>query len=209
MHDDITYEALADAFAFIGNSFLAPPAQTSDVGLEPEFWVSFPDFGSAKVAKALDELAAWAQSSSKSGALRNECATVVAVEFTRLFMGPPQPLAPPWETMNRGEGVTVGFGEATFAMRRLLREAGFQLAQEGRQYEDHFGIELLYLSELCRRAAVSSDDAQEAEAIAAFVVAHPLGWVDAFAARIGEAYPEGYYVRLAALAKALLGVSLA
>lgn len=204
MHDDIAYEVLADAFAFIGNSFLMPPTQTSDVGLEPEFWESFPDFGSAEVAKALDGLTVWAQHGSKGGASRTERATDVAVEFTRLFMGPPQPLAPPWETMNRGEGVTVGFGEATFEMRRLLREAGFQLAQEGRQYEDHFGIELLYLSELCRRAAISGDGAQEAEAIAAFVAAHPLGWVDAFAARMEKTYPEGYYARLATLARALL-----
>lgn len=206
MHDDIAYEALADAFAFTGNSFLMPPTQTSDVGLEPEFWESFPDFGSAEVAKALDGLTAWARRGSKDGASRNGRATDVAVEFTRLFMGPPQPLAPPWETMNRGEDVTVGFGEATFEMRRLLREAGFQLAQEGRQYEDHFGIELFYLSELCRRAAISGDGAQETEAIAAFAAAHPLGWVDVFAARMDEACPEGYYVRLAALARALLGM---
>ena len=49
----------------------------------------------------------------------------------------------PWETMYRGENVTVGFGQATFEMRELLREAGLEVRNVNDQYEDHLGIELL------------------------------------------------------------------
>ena len=36
------WEALADAYAFVGNSLLTPMTRTSDVGLSPSFWSAFP-----------------------------------------------------------------------------------------------------------------------------------------------------------------------
>lgn len=201
---------MADACAFVGNSLLRPLSQTADAGLDPAFWAVFPDFGSADVAAAADELARWAERDGADGRSRDERVRDVSVEYTRLFIGPPKPLAPPWETMNRADGVTVGFGEPTFEMRRLLGEAGLELSNENRQYEDHLGIELLYLSELCRRAAEAVDageGAAAAERLAAaraFAVSHPLAWVDALSAQVRAAEPDGYYVRLLALTRALL-----
>ena len=127
-----------------------------------------------------------------------------AVEYTKLFVGPPSPAAAPWETMYRGENVTVGFGQATFEMRELLREAGLEVRNVNNQYEDHLGIELLYLSSLCARADADAADAPVPESVADFIEKHPLSWVDAFRARIAEAAPDGYFVSLAGLARALL-----
>ena len=203
-------ELLADACAFAGNSLLRPLSQTADVGLDADFWTAFPDFGSAEVAAATAELAAWAQRDVADDRSREERVRDVSVEYTRLFIGPPKPAAPPWETMNRAEGVTVGFGEPTFEMRRLLREAGLELSNDNRQYEDHLGIELLYLSELLRHAAeaqAAGEGAVAAEQLAAarsFAVEHPLAWADAFAEQVRAAAPDGYYVRLLALVRALL-----
>ncbi len=72
------------------------------------------------------------------------------------------------------------------------------------QYEDHLGIELLYLSSLCARADADAADAPVPESVADFIEKHPLSWVDAFRARIAEAAPDGYFVSLAGLARALL-----
>ena len=99
---------------------------------------------------------------------------------------------------------TVGFGQATFEMRELLREAGLEVRNVNNQYEDHLGIELLYLSSLCARADVDAADAPVLESVADFIEKHPLSWVDAFRARIAEAAPDGYFVSLAGLARALL-----
>ncbi len=237
---------LADAYAFLGNSLLSPLSQTADVGLDAAFWVAFPSFGVPGVTAAADALARWAERDAAGGRPRDERTRDVSVEYTRLFIGPPKPAAPPWETMNRGDGVTVGFGEPTFEMRRLLREAGLELANSNHQYEDHLGIELLYLSELCRRAAAeisgmaegeermtvelsgrAAEDgvgcraaadsagaamrpaevgpgAEAAERARAFATAHPGAWVGAFAARVAEAAPDGYYAGLLALARELL-----
>ncbi len=214
-------EALADAYAFLGNSLLRPMSQTASVGLDAGFWAVFPDFGSEAVAAAARELALWAEAGSS--AAETDRVRDVSVEYTQLFVGPPKPAAPPWETMNRAEGVTVGFGEPTFQMRQLLGAVGLELSNENRQYEDHMGIELLYLSELCRRAgarkgeAASStasepvNDAEAAETAGEtapeptdFITKHPLAWIDFFSARVREAAPDGYFVRLLALTKALL-----
>ena len=58
----------------------------------------------------------------------------------------------------------MGFGQATFEMRALLREAGLEVKNENNQYEDHIGIELLYLSALCARAAEGEEGAVEEKA---------------------------------------------
>ena len=136
---------LSETYGFIGNSLLKPMNQTPSIGLDPAFWDEFPAaFSGERVDVGLAKLRDYAAAASELGeerAIEN-----ASVEYTRLFIGPPAPVAPPWETMNRADGVTVGFGEATFAMRRLLRDAGLELKNENNQYEDHIGIELLYLS---------------------------------------------------------------
>lgn len=218
------WHALADAYAFLGNSLLRPMSQTADVGLDPEFWGAFPDFGDEHVAEAADALGLWAGS---LGVGREKNVTNVSVEYTALFVGPPSPAAPPWETMNRREGASVGFGEATFQMREVLRSLGLEAAGPSNQYEDHLGIELLCLSEMCRRRAWACDmatvasevAAREADAspdkgalvrelsdeeVAAFIDDHPLGWIEALEAKVQDAYPDGYFAHVLTLARALL-----
>ena len=210
MRDASTWTNYAEALAFVGNSMLAPMNQTGTVGLEPEFWTEFPDFGDEPIARALaacQEYAREAQEFAQSG---GDAVQRASVEYTKLFVGPPRPAAAPWETMHRGEGVTVGFGQATFDMQRLLREAGLEVSNENNQYADHIGIELLYASVLCTRAAQAAeagDDAVQAQVagqLAGFATEHPLGWIDKLAAAVDEAEPTGYFAKLIALAKALL-----
>ncbi|WP_261428872.1 TorD/DmsD family molecular chaperone [Berryella wangjianweii] len=125
-----------------------------------------------------------------------------AMEYTRLFVGPPRPEVCPWETMYRGEMTQIGFGSATQEMRALLRESGLELRNENNQYEDHMGIELLYLSILCGRAA---DRLSETDAVAAnaaielavgFCMTHPAQWIDKLAEAAQVAAPDGYFASL-------------
>ena len=243
------WQDLASAYAFIGNSLLKPMTQTNAAGLNPEFWDAFPNFDNAEVIRALNACKAYANIASKKE--ESQAILDVSVEYTRLFIGPPSPVAAPWETMYRtcaengagaaggvgaadatgavgcaaagaggvgcaaagagGVGVgaaagaggaspagsaSVGFGEATFQMRQLLRERGLELSNENHQYEDHLGIELLYLCELCR--------AREYEKAKEFAATHPLSWIDAFSAKVQEAFPQGYFSALLELTRALL-----
>lgn len=202
----IPWSALSEVYGFVGNSLLKPMTQTPEVGLDPAFWESFPDFGDADVRRCVDACAHFAAEAAKLP--RDEAVQRVAVEYTHLFVGPPSPAAPPWETLNRKEGATVGFGEPTFAMRGLLREAGLELSNENRQYEDHMGIELLLLSELCRRRAAESADSRAPEAadVRAFVVDRPLSWIGAFRTRVAADRPNGYFDGLLALAESVLAL---
>ncbi len=106
--------------------------------------------------------------------------------------------------MYRGQDVTVGFGQATFEMRELLRAAGLEVRNENNQYEDHMGIELLYLSSQCARVDAGAEDAPAPDAVADFIEAHPLSWAEAFRARIAETAAHGYFAPLVGLAQALL-----
>ncbi len=204
---------MADALAFCGNSLLAPMTQTASVGLDQAFWKAFPAFGSVQVAQASQTCAVWANEfCARCDAAGQDAVTRCAVEYTQLFVGPPRPAAAPWETAYRaaaaGADTAVGFGQATFEMREALREAGLQLSNENHQYEDHMGVELLLLSELCRRAAEGGQAASDAAAAkaAAFAAEHPAAWVGAFRAKVAAAVPDGYFANLLGVVSALLKV---
>lgn len=206
---DVSWKELSEAYAFVGNSLLKPMTQTSDVGLDPAFWEAFPTFGGSEVAGVCAALAAYALAAREAAASDGRDAVeCCAVEYTRLFVGPPRPAAAPWETMYRGGaavgGATVGFGQATFEMRALLREAGLEVKNENNQYEDHIGIELLYLSALCARAAEGEEGA--VEEVRAFAEDRLLAWLPFLRAAAEEAAPDGYLPLLLALADALLRV---
>lgn len=205
MAEEIPWKTLSEVYGFAGNSLLKPMTQTATVGLDPAFWEAFPTFGSAEVEAAVAQCAEGAAhvvaEADERGA---DPAERCAVEYTRLFIGPPSPAAAPWETAYRGN-TTVGFGEATFQMRELLREAGLELRNDNNQYEDHMGIELLYLSTLCARTAEGQvEDATAREVTAGFIDEHPLAWAEAFRLRIAEAAPGGYFDGLVALVRAVL-----
>lgn len=213
MTRSIEWGAYSQAFAFLGNSLLSPMNQTSDAGLDPEFWEFFPSFGEDAVAAACARCGEAASAISKRG-VREERDPVelASTEFTRLFIGPPSPAAAPWESFYRSNSENpVGFGQATFEMRGLLRSAGLEVSNENNQYEDHIGLELLFLSELCRRRADEVTGSMEVEAvysdaaILAFVNEHPYGWIGALRNAVREVSPQGYIDGILGVAEALLG----
>lgn len=211
MTETAEWMTLSQAFAFLGNSLLKPLSQTSDAGMDPAFWGAFPDFGDEAVAAACDSAADAAEGLARRGEEEGrDPVELASVEFTRLFVGPPKPAAAPWESFYLSDGdVSVGFGAATFAMRELLREAGLEVSNENNQYEDHIGLELLFLSELCRRRGEGSPSLSEDEvcgnaAILAYVSARPLGWIGDLRRAVQEAAAGGYIDGVLAVAEALL-----
>lgn len=196
-------------YAFLGNSLLSPMSRTESVGLDPAFWRELGGLLDGALADSAESLASWAKRASADAA-RSEVVQRVSVEFTKLFVGPPKPAAAPWESANGPVDSHVGFGEATFAMRERLRALGLELCNENNQYEDHVGIELLYLSELCRRAseepsgAACDAAAPDAEEIASFIREHPLAWVPRLCEKVAASQPEGYFIRLLDVVLALL-----
>ena len=196
-------------YAFLGNSLLSPMSRTESVGLNPAFWRELGGLLDGALTDSAESLASWAERASADAA-RFETVQRVSVEFTKLFVGPPKPAAAPWESANGPVDSHVGFGEATFAMRERLRALGLELCNENNQYEDHVGIELLYLSELCHRASEEASGAAcdaaapDAEEIASFIREHPLAWVPRLREKVAASQPEGYFIRLLDVVLALL-----
>lgn len=203
MAKEIPWKILSEAYAFIGNSLLKPMTMTSTVGLDPAFWEAFPSFDDEAVAEAVAACARYAEGAVQRAEAGEDEPQRAAVEYTKLFVGPPSPAAAPWETMYRGENVTVGFGQATFEMRELLRAVGLEVRNANNQYEDHMGIELLYLSELCRLRVIGQSATELAD-IAAFIEQHPLAWIEPFRDRVSEAAPNGYFAGLLLVAQRVL-----
>lgn len=187
-------KGLQEVYAFLGNSLLSPMTQTSDVGIFAEFWEDFPEFENEHFAAGRDKLIAYANKAAEIG--QQKAIEQCAVEYTKLFIGPPTPAAPPWETMNKEGSATVGFGQATFEMKQLLRDIGFGVVNDNNQYEDHLGIELLYLSVLC--------DKGKNEDIKAFITSHPLAWIEEFRKKIDATFPQGYFSGLTELTQGVL-----
>lgn len=200
----LDYEIASQAFAFLGNSLLAPMSQTSPAGLLPEFWEEFPDFDNKKVGDAIEGCLEFAREAHRREGAGENMVERVSVEYTRLFMGPPRPAAAPWETAYRGaQGADgfVGFGEATVAMRRTLANLGLEVRNQNNQYADHMGIELLCLSAMLGR--VEGGDCEAAD-ILDFISERPLSWCDDFAAKVSGAMPGGYFSSLVNLVSAML-----
>ncbi|MEA5018886.1 MAG: molecular chaperone TorD family protein [Gordonibacter sp.] len=202
MENSLPWGTLSEVYGFLGNSLLKPMTQTGRVGIESAFWEAFPDFGDEDTRCVIKALVCYA----KEAALLGEDIAVQrsAEEYTRLFIGPPSPAAPPWETFYCREGVTVGFGEATFQMRELLREAGLEVRNENNQYEDHMGIELLYLSTICAR--IFDNDAKQIDIleVGEFIDFHPLNWIGTFRSRVSGVFPQGYFDCLLGLTEGIL-----
>lgn len=184
-------------------------------------------------SKALDASSEPCAAGCPQPALEN-AVRAVSVEFTHLFMGPPSPACPPWETYYRETGTKNGFGRATFEMREILRGLGLRASGPGNQFEDHAGLELLVLSEMCRRVADalgapqgsaksvfagSAESSQGAEGAssdglcavsrlrqeaASFVNGRLAAWMSAFAASVASERPDGYHALLLVYVTGLL-----
>lgn len=219
------WRSASELYAFLGNSLLDPMNRTETVGLDVGFWIAISKMFNGSLENEATALASWADDHVKEN--RERVVRDVSVEFTHLFVGPPKPAAPPWESAYGNTESHVGFGAATHEMRGIMRDMGLSLRNENNQYEDHIGIELLIASEMCRRIAnglscdaagdvaeeidatpqcgdSSEDDVMDAARFVEYVNEHPLRWIGKMRARVSAEAPDGYFARVLGLAEAAL-----
>ncbi|MBQ9000561.1 MAG: molecular chaperone TorD family protein [Eggerthellaceae bacterium] len=147
--------------------------------------------------RALAELARTAE---RLAALpRREAVRRIATEYTKLFVGPGTPVAPPWESLHR-EGGKYPFGQPTFDMKQALREHGLGLDDGAHQLEDHLGVELIYLAAMSERFAQQAPSAEDVVEQVAFVREYPLRWIGELHDAAQLAFLGGYYASLFELA---------
>ena len=191
----------AQLYAFLGNSFLGPMDEELSIGLTDTFWSMFASDGDNEhVRHGIERLVSFARSVQDMP--REQAMQKVNVEYAQLFIGPPRPQAVAWESM--AQGCHVGFGEPTFIMRSILRNAQLSIAGPSNQYEDHIGIELMFISACCQKFAENTPSIQDEMGVREFIEQHPLSWIEVFYNSVKQSAPDGYYAGLAELTWGLL-----
>ncbi len=191
----------AQLYAFLGNSFLSPMADELSIGLKDTFWGTFAcDGANEHVKHGIDKLVTYAYNIQAIPV--DEALQRVNIEYAHLFVGPPRPAAITCESLAHGSH--VGYGEPTCLMRLLLQEADLALSGPSNQYEDHIGIELLYISACCKKFSQNAPSMDEERKLRQFIEQHPLSWIEKLYVSIAQSYPDGYYVGLAEVAWGLL-----
>ena len=136
--------------------------------------------------------------------LGGESLEELAIDYSRLFVGPFALLAPPFGSIYLEQERRL-MADSTQAVERYYREAGLELAEGFNGTPDHIAAELEFLYLLIWRetAARRSGDADALAAATAlrrrFLTEHLGAWVGPFAAAVTEGAQTAHYRELAAL----------
>ncbi len=133
-------------------------------------------------------------------------------DFNRLFVGPGEMLAPPWESVHRSK-TKLTFQEPTLQVRELYRRFGVEAPAVHREPDDHLGLELAFVATLSDQAAGAEgrgDAAHLAQCFQAqrdFLRGHLLAWAPACLALVEKHAETDYYRGAARLALGSLAES--
>lgn len=133
-------------------------------------------------------------------------------DYTRMFIGPLELPAPPWESVYVRKDHLL-FQENTIAVQRKYEEFGFVIRDQNMEAEDHVGFELdfmFHLNELCIEAIEKAEpnalshlyyliDQQEK-----FLENHLLVFVPEFSERVIESAETQFFKGMAKLLHAYL-----
>ena len=149
---NVTLDRFAGAFTALSGLLVTSSGEAVlDRVRAPELLADWPLPADPDCARGVDLL----RESSTAG----EDEALVRRDFNRLFYGPGPMLAPPYESVHRSDEGLV-FEQETMQVRAAY--AQFQLAAPrlNKEPDDHLGLELGFLAELCVRAmdAVDADD---------------------------------------------------
>jgi TorA maturation chaperone TorD len=119
-------------------------------------------------------------------------------DFNRLFVGPGQPLAPPWESYYLSRDHLL-FQAQTLAVRKVYRQFGLEVPGIEHEPDDSLGLELYFMAVLCARrssALKAGQDGAQIEILLAqreFLASHILAWVPQCLGQVIESARFDYY----------------
>lgn len=142
-----------------------------------------------------------------------EQAEALAVEFTRLFVGPGPHIAAYESVFVQGyaEDEPRLWGEATGEVESFYREAGLDIEAAG-EIPDYIGIELEAMAELAAAEAARRDEGETAEARRLwelqqqFAREHLGRWLPEFSRVVAERSASSFYRGMAALVGGLADI---
>ena len=138
----------------------------------------------------------------------------LAVEYTRLFLGPGRHVRPYAATYLGGPGASL-CGPTTVWTRDFMERAGFALAPGHRDLPDHVSVELEFMARMAAREAEAIEAGDAAAAAQCrwiqkeFLETHLGRWLPRFCGHAAEHAQLSFYRELARLAGHFLDSELA
>ncbi len=132
-------------------------------------------------------------------------------DYTRMFIGPYELPAPPWESAYLNDERLL-FQKETLEVRRAYLKYDLLPRELGREADDHLGLELDFMLRLSRLAAerAEAEDApglaQVLQDQAAFLEDHLLRWVPQLTHDIAAGAETGFYRGMARVLQGFLEV---
>jgi len=131
----------------------------------------------------------------------------LAVEYTRLFVGPGKHISPHESVQHKKEGVQSGqlWGELTAAVKKIIESSGLEYTSEYTGMPDHISVELEFMQQVVRREAQAwgADDDETARLCLTnekkFIDEHLCGWIPEFCEKVIEAAEMPFYREMARL----------
>jgi TorA maturation chaperone TorD len=136
--------------------------------------------------------------------------------FTRLFVGPGNTEAPPWESLYLTNDGAL-FQPSTLEVRKAYVAQGFIPQSYPHVADDHLALELDFMARLAEKALeafsaggqVGSERAKALlSASQAFLRGHLLKWVPTFATKLREAKHSYFYKEVVNLLETFLSIDL-
>lgn len=149
------------------------------------------------------------QARKVAAAFEAEELQALLVDYTRLFLGPVQPVAPPYGSCWLS-GETDLMQESTLHVEAMYRQAGFEIDEAFHELPDHVSVELEYLYLLTFKLNSAHRDGRTdrfdewASLRARFLTEHLGRWVKPFAAAVRSGAETAFYRELAALTESFV-----
>jgi TorA maturation chaperone TorD len=136
----------------------------------------------------------------------------LAVEFTRLFLGPGQHISP-HESVHRQRGAGQSgllWGESTAEVKKFIESTGLSYHPAYKGLPDHISVELEFMQQLTLREEQAWRDEDENAGLHClktekkFIEEHLVPWVPAFCDKVIKEAELSFYREMAALTKSFM-----
>ena len=141
--------------------------------------------------------------------MSDEVFHALKADYTRLFIGPGQVLAPPWESVFVKDGRMI-FQEVTLHVREWYLRYNLQPVRLYIEPDDHIGLELTFLAHLAGlglAALKKQDDVEFAAVVEAqrgFLSEHVLRWALIWCDQVGVYCRTNFYRGIALVVRGAL-----
>ncbi len=141
--------------------------------------------------------------------LEDELADQLAVEFTRLFIGPGKHVSP-HESVHRDTGGGQLWGEATGEVMSFINRCGFAFSPEYLGLPDHISVEMEFMEALVAREAGAWGRNNPGEATKLlklekdFIDNHLGRWIPRFCREVMASADQTFYGKIAGLTAAFV-----